>query len=286
MRIGSHIRRHTVLSYFGVAFLVAWGGTFVAVGPKFMRGQALQFSDALLAFLPMLLGPSLAGIALTCLVDGRSGLNRLFDGMRPRGVDGRWYSATLIFPVLILAVQLGLVTLLSSDFAPHFFPMGILIGLLAGCFEEIGWTGFALPRLLLRRSALAAGVLIGVLHSLWHVAADYLTASGARGVFWLPHFAMFLVSMTAMRVLVVWVYTHTRSLLLAQLMHASSTGFLSVLVPLSLTPRNDTIFYGVYAMALWAAVFLVVARCGEQMTTMRQGWPAKEPPPSFLGPEP
>lgn len=271
MDIRSQIQRHAVLSYFALAYLVAWGGTFAAVGPKFIRGETLQFTDALLAFLPMLIGPSLAGIVMTRLVDGESGIRALFSRMRLWRVDARWYSAILIFPVLILAVQLGLVALLSRDFAPYFFPEGILIGLLAGFIEEIGWTGFALPKMQLKHSALAVGLFLGVLHSLWHLVPDYLTASGTRGVYWMPRFAMFLASMTAMRVLVVWVYTNTRSVLLAQLMHASSTGFLSILVPLSLSPRNDTIFYGVYAVALWAAVIVIVARCGKHMTAVNSG---------------
>ena len=216
----------------------------------------------------MLIGPSLAGIVMAYVVDGKSGLRDLFCRMRLWRVASRWYSAILIFPILILAVQLGLVALLSRDFAPYFFPLGILIGLLAGFLEEIGWTGFATPKMQLKHSALTVGILLGVLHSLWHVAPDYLTASAARGVYWTPHFAMFLVAMTAMRALVVWVYTNTRSILLAQLMHASSTGSLSILVPLSLSPRNDTIFYGVYAVALWAAVTVVVVRYGKHMATI------------------
>lgn len=266
----SYIQRHAVLSYFVLAFLIAWGGTFAAVGPKFLQGEVLQFTDVLLAFLPMLIGPSLAGIVMMYLVDGKGGLQDLFSRMRLWRVDVRWYSAIIIFPVLILAVQLGLVALLSRDFTPYFFPMGIIIGLLAGYFEEIGWTGFALPRMQLKYSALTVGIFLGVLHSLWHLAADFLTMSGTRGVYWMPHFVMFLISMTAMRVLVVWVYTNTRSLLLAQLMHASSTGFLSILVPLSLSPRNDTIFYGVYAVALWAVVVIIVARYGRNMATVNK----------------
>jgi membrane protease YdiL (CAAX protease family) len=230
-----------------------------------MRGEALRFTDALLMFPLMLIGPSLSGVAMSGIVDGKSGFRDLFYRMRLWRVGARWYSAILIFPILILAVQLGLAALLSRDFLPVFFPMGILIGFMTGFFEEIGWTGFALPKMLLKHSALAAGVFLGVLHSLWHLAADYLAASGARGVYWLPHFVMFLVSMTAMRVLVVWVYTNTKSILLAQLMHASSTGFLSILVPLSLSPQNDTVFYGVYSVALWAAVMVVVARHGKHL---------------------
>lgn len=270
MDIRSYIQRHSVPSYFVLAFLLAWGGSFAAIGPKFIRGDALQFTDALLAFLPMLIGPSFGGIVMTYLVDGKSGLRNLFSRMRLWRVDACWYSAILIFPVLILAVQLALVFLLSTDFAPYFFPEGILIGLLAGFIEEIGWTGFALPKMKLKHNALTVGILLGLLHSLWHLPTDYFTASVARGVYWMPHFAMFLISMTAMRVLVVWVYSNTQSLLLAQLMHASSTGFLSILVPLSLSPKNDTIFYGVYAVVLWVAVVLVVVRYGRNMATVNK----------------
>ncbi len=265
MGLKSWIRRHAVGMYFALAFLVAWGGAFAAVGPKFMRGEALRFEDALLAFLPMLVGPSLAGGLMAYVADGKSGLRALLAAMRLWRVPARWYAPVLIFPVLILATQLSLVAFRSADFAPSIFPAGVAIGLLAGFFEEIGWTGFALPRMQVKYGALAAAVLLGALHSLWHLMADYLGASGARGAYWLPHFAMFLAGMTAVRVLIVWVYANTRSVLLAQLMHASSTGFLSILVPLSLSPRNDTLLYSAYAAALWAAVVVVVARNGPDM---------------------
>ncbi len=265
MSIYGFIKRHPVTTYFALAFMISWVGIFLAAGPKFIRGEALQFTDSLLMFLPMLAGPSLAGITLTGIVDGRSGLRDLFSRMGRWRVGSHWYSVILIFPILIVAVLLALTALLSPDFAPNFFPEGVLIGLVAGFFEEIGWMGYAFPKMQLKYSALTASILLGVLHTTWHLAADYLGASGARGEYWLPHFAMFVVSMTAMRVLVVWVYTNTRSVLLAQLMHASSTGFLSILVPLSLSPENDTLFYAVYAVALWVAVAIIVAKYGKHL---------------------
>ena len=265
MNISRFIKRHPVATYFTLAFLISWVCIFVAAGPKFIRGEAMQFTDALLMFLPMLAGPSLAGITLTGIVDGRSGLRDLFSRMGLWRVGVHWYSAILIFPILIVAVLLALTALLSPNFAPHFFPMGILIGLIGGFFEEIGWMGYAFPKMQLKHSALTASILLGVLHTTWHLAADYLGASVARGIYWLPHFAMFIISMTAMRVLVVWVYTNTRSVLLAQLMHASSTGFLSILVPLSLSPKNDTLFYAVYAVVLWVAVTIVIAKYGKHL---------------------
>ena len=266
MSIKAVIQRHPVGSYFGLAFTIAWAGSLIAVGPKFVRAETMQFSDELYIFLPMTAAPALAAITLTGIVDGSSGLRYLFSRMRRWRVGANWYAALLIFPVLITAVLLALATLISADFAPIFFPAGILIGLFTGFFEEAGWMGYAFPKMQSKRSALATALVLGVIHVLWHIVPDYLGASGARGAYWLPHFlAMMLLAMTAMRVLIVWVYVNTRSLLLAQLMHASSTGFLAMLDPTSISPASSTLWYAIYGVALWVVVALIVAIYGRNL---------------------
>jgi hypothetical protein len=130
--------------------------------------------------------------------------------------------------------------------------------------------GYAFPNMQLKRSALATGILLGVIHVLWHIVPDYVGASSARGAYWLPHFlTMMLVAMTAMRMLIVWVYVNTRSLLLAQLMHASSTGFLAMLDPTSLSPADSTRWYAIYGVVLWVVVAVVVAIYGKDLTHRR-----------------
>jgi len=267
MNIKAVIQRHPLGSYIALAFTIAWAGSLVAIGPKFIRGEAMQFSDELYIFLPMTAAPALAAITLTGIVDGSSGLRKLFSRMRRWRVGANWYAALLIFPILITAVLLALATLISPKFAPILFPAGLLIGLFTGFFEETGWMGYAFPNMQLKRSALATGIVLGVIHVLWHIVPDYLGASGMRGVYWLPHFlAMMLLAMTAMRVLIVWVYANTHSLLLAQLMHASSTGFLAMLDPTSLSPADSTLWYAIYGVALWVVVAAVVAIYGKDLT--------------------
>jgi membrane protease YdiL (CAAX protease family) len=140
--------------------------------------------------------------------------------------------------------------------------MGIAVGLLAGFFEETGWTGYAFPRMSLKYGALAAAVYLGLFHSTWHVVADYLGSSAALGAYWLPHFLAFMtLATTATRVLIAWVYLRTQSVLLAQLMHASSTGCLFMLTPTGLTPAADTLWYAVYAVVCVAGA-VVVAKDG------------------------
>jgi membrane protease YdiL (CAAX protease family) len=265
MKIRTLIQSQPAAAYFVLAFVISWGGSFVAVGPKFLRGETIQLTDIWLIGSIMLVTVSTLGISLTYFLDGKDGLRDLFSRMRKWRVGARWYLALLIFPVLILAVLLPLSALVSPDFRPNFFPLGILMGLAAGFLEEIGWMGFAFPKMKSRYTILTAGIILGVLHVLWHFAGDYLGAAEARGASWLPHFFAFCVSMIAMRILNVWVYVNTGSLLMAQLMHASSTGFLAILVPMSLSPELDTLFYIVYSVVLWGAALIVIARYGNNL---------------------
>jgi uncharacterized protein len=266
------IRRHPVASYFGLAYLIPAVAFAVVVGPKLVRGEATRPTDALILFPIMELAVCVTGIALTGVVDGRRGLRDLVARIGRWRVGARWYAALLIPPALILAVLLALGSLVSPDFAPKLFPLGLAFGLVAGLFEETGWMGYAFPKMRAGRSALAAGVLLGVLWGLWHApVVDGLGAATPHGASWLPFFLAFIGVVTAMRVLIVWVYENTTSVLLAQLIHASSTGFLVVLSPTHVTPAQEALWYAVYGALLWIVVALLVATQGSGLVrgTMR-----------------
>lgn len=72
------IQRHPVATYFSLVFLISWGSFLVVVGPKLIRGEAMQSTDAFLLFPAIVVGVCLVGIVLTSIVDGRSGLRDLF----------------------------------------------------------------------------------------------------------------------------------------------------------------------------------------------------------------
>jgi membrane protease YdiL (CAAX protease family) len=266
MKIKSLIQRYPVTSYFVLAYLISWGGSFAVGGPKFLRGELLEFEDVMRMGPLMLAGPFIAGIAMTYLVDGKTGLRDLFSRMLKWRVGLRWYAALLIFPGLILAVLWTLTALVSPDFAPSFIAFGILGGLLAGFIEETGWMGFAYPRMEAEFGTLRATIYLALLHGLWHAMAGYLGEADTYGVYWLPRFiAMWLVAMMAMRFLLVWIYSNTGSLLLAQLTHASSTGFLIILGPSTISPANGTLWFAVYAVILWIPAAIVIAKYGKNL---------------------
>jgi uncharacterized protein len=228
----ARIRGHPILAYFIATYVISWGGAFLVVAPELVHRQAVPQMSGLLMFPVLLLGPSIAGITLTAIVDGRQGLRSLFARMVRWQAGGGWYLALLIPPVAVLAVLLTLRTVLSPDFSPHLFPLGILFGLVPGFVEEIGWSGYVFPKMQVRYGSLRGSLLLGVLWGLWHLPViDYLGAAYPHAAYWLPYALAFIVAMTAMRVLIAWVYTNTTSVLLAQLLHVSSTASLVVLGP-------------------------------------------------------
>jgi RsiW-degrading membrane proteinase PrsW (M82 family) len=105
---------------------------------QFFAGKSSQSAERVLALFTMLLGPSLAGIAMTALVDGKKGLRKLFQQARYWQVSARWYAAALLtFPVLLLMTLILLSLFVSPEFTPSFLSLGIVYGIFAGFIEEI-----------------------------------------------------------------------------------------------------------------------------------------------------
>ena len=207
-------------------------------------------------FPAMLLGPPLSGILLTALLDGRAGLQSLFARLSLRGAMARSAVLLLLPPALILIALAGMSQLASPIFAPNFFLPGFLFGLPAGLLEEVGWTGFLDPRLCSGQSPFKSRVQLGVLWSIWHLPViNYLGAVTLHGRWWPAYFLAFALSMTAMRVLIGWIVSDSNSLLLAQLMHISSTGSLVVLSPQHVSAAQEAVWYAVYGALLWCVVF-------------------------------
>jgi membrane protease YdiL (CAAX protease family) len=215
----------------------------------------------ILMFPVMLLGPSVTAIVLTRLLDGRTGLGELFVRMRQISFAPAWYAMLLVPPALVFTVLLSLKTFVSPTYAPNHFLPGLGFGLVAGFVEEIGWMGYAFPRMRTYWNPFASAALLGVLWGTWHLPViDYLGAATPHGAYLLPFFLAFTAAITAMRELIAFVYTRTKSVLLAQLMHASSTSTLAVLSPAGVSAAQEVLWYVVYGAALWLVVAVVLTR--------------------------
>ena len=258
---------HSSAAFFLFTFVISWTGALCLVAHYLFRNMAVPKFSGLMMFPVMLLGPSLTSVFMTWATEGASGVFRLFRGMSIWRCSARWYAVLLVPAGLIVTALVLLMGLASPAYKPNLFLAGLGFGLIAGFFEEIGWTGFAFPALCRTRSALTSGILLGLLWSAWHIPViDYLGTATPHGSWWLEYFFAFGFAMTAMRILISWLYTNTGSLLLAQLMHASSTGALVVLSPVHISAAQESLWYGVYGVLLWLVVALVLLRSGPGLT--------------------
>jgi uncharacterized protein len=258
------VRRFPLACYFALVYAVS-ALALVVIGPPRLSGSAAFPVASLVMFPVMVVCVALVGVALTAATGGRSGLRDLRS--RLTRLRARWLLVVLIPPVAILAVLELFRAVAGPSFTPGFLAFGIAAGVLAGFFEEIGWTGFAYPRMRTRFGALGGALLLGLLWGVWHLpVVDSLGAASPHGMALPAFFASFVAVLTALRALIAWVYTNTGSVLMAQLLHASSTGFLVVLSAPRVTPAQEALWYLGYAVVLWAVVAVVVARWSPTLT--------------------
>src|SRR5690242_12285973 len=226
------IKRHPLVAYFTLTFALSWGGFLLMLGPSSLVSSNWQAEEKFLsAVLAMLAGPSIASLLLTGLVDGRAGYRDLVSRLGNWRVGVGWY-AIAILPAPI--VSAGVLYLLSTT-SPLFTAdnkTAIMIGGLAAAvttvLEEVGWTGFAVPRLRVRHSVPMTGLIVGVLWGLWHFLQQvFISGTYAGGI---PVLAFLVLStlaavanLTAYRVLMVWVYDRTASLFVTTVMHGMLT---------------------------------------------------------------
>ncbi len=254
------VRRHPLLCFFALAYSLTWGAIGAALAMRVLDINGLQPSQLALVFSAMALGPSISGVVLTAILEGPSGLRALWRRMTHYRLHVRWYAAALtVTPALVVPLLCGLAVLIDPVFLPQWNLHLFAIGLVAGAFEEIGWTGFATPRLLGRMAIQSAGLMLGFTWAFWHALADYTGNIATMGALWPLWFAVFwLATLPPYRLLMTWLYARTSSGFLAVLMHAGYTGWLFVLSPAT-TVTQGLIWQGAFARALWIAALVVIA---------------------------
>src|SRR5215212_5767071 len=177
------MRRHPLLSFFVLAYALSW----ILESPLVLLGDTLTDTQGLVLIILASNIPSLLAIALTAIVYGRGALRKLLCRLLTWRVEPRWYLMVVLGPVTLAG---GMVTLHTFVGGPALsFDVSLLIPALitlsfsifpgSALGEEIGWRGYALPRLQAGRSALRASLIIGMLWGVWHLPL-WLTGEPGR----------------------------------------------------------------------------------------------------------
>jgi membrane protease YdiL (CAAX protease family) len=223
----SLVRRHPLISFFVLTYAVTW----LVWAPLVIFGDRIPGP---LAFVLLVLGsnvPSVLGVLFVALLRGRSGVRTLFGRLVRARIGLRWYLAVVALavpalcavwvstllggpiPVVVTTIPAVVVLFLFSIFP------GSSIG------EELGWRGFALPRLQARHSALAASLIVGAAWGIYHFPL-FLLGSPTRP---LALFLPFAIGCVIMSIFYTWMYNGTGgSLLIVVLLHATTNLPLSV----------------------------------------------------------
>lgn len=266
------VKKYPVLTYFALTFLISWGGVAILAAPYGIPAPQAEFEQAWpVVFLPYFLGPSLSGLLMIGFLHGRAGFHHLFSRFIKWKADFRWYIVTVLTAPLLVAPLLLVFSQFSNEYVPAIFAaesrltliiMGVSVGLIfGGILEEIGWTGFAIPEMRKQHHSLFTGFIVGILWGIWHIFPTYWGSGDAAGALslslFLPPCLFYTGVLTAYRILMVWVYDNTGSLLINMCMHASLTATtLFILVP-EATGMDLAVYYLFLTAVIWLIVLFV-----------------------------
>jgi uncharacterized protein len=172
-----------------------------------------------------------------------------------------WYLIA-ISPLLISALAAGVYHVADGTPPDVFEPVtpGVLIvlfilALVTGAMgEELGWRGFALPRMQSAMSAFTASVILGTIWGFWHLPLWF------AGLGWEDmSFALFTYNCVAISVVMTWVCNNTNgNMLLITLMHLSYNFGWNLMNLAWQVPMDKTLVYQAIMLTVYAVVVLLI----------------------------
>jgi membrane protease YdiL (CAAX protease family) len=265
------MRSRSLLIYFLLAFAISWGAILISVG---LDGFPVTEEQLPVLIVAMLLGPSGAALLAAWLRSGWEGIRDLFSRLLRWRVSARWYAVAILTAPLSTVLVLASLSLFSPEFSSAFSVsedklslviMWIVSGLMVGFFEELGWTGFAIPRMRRNYGVFTTGLIVGLLWGAWHLLVNLESDTFVGAVPLALLFARLFTWLPAYRILMVWVYDHTESQLVVTLMHISLVATTGILDPV-LTGQKLLIFLLAKAAVFWLFVAVVFLTRREKAT--------------------
>jgi membrane protease YdiL (CAAX protease family) len=133
------------------------------------------------------------------------------------------YEFAILLPLALIVIGMGIAYLLGN---PVTFHTNGIVGLATAALfvgEELGWRGYALPRLLSQRNPITASLILGSLWALWHLPNFIFPIAGVPPLGPFPLIAVWIIAETFV---FTWLYINSKgSVLITTLLHASINAF-------------------------------------------------------------
>ncbi len=216
--------------FFAVAFAFAWVVWSPAV---LLSGGVSDPQTSALLHLAGSLGPIASAFVVTALATGTAGVRELLGRVFRWRVGVGWWLVALAGPAILFLVAATICWLIfegwlelgqfgrSEEFAfLGLMPYWIANIVFYGFGEEVGWRGFALPRLQTGRSALMAALILSFFWAAWHLPLfSFAMGLKSMGFVGVPGWFFFIVTGS---VLLAWVYNDTGgSVLIVSVFHGT-----------------------------------------------------------------
>jgi uncharacterized protein len=237
------MRAHPLASYFIIAYAFSW----ITLIPYVLSQWSILPNSSIFGPFHTIhtFGPTVAAVIMVSLLEGKEGIQKLRNRIKQWHIGWQWYLVVLLGIPFVELIGILLVPGASASFkgfTPSLlvsYPLYFILVFFGGgpLGEEIGWRGFALPRMQSRFGPLRATLILGVLWAFWHLEG-FLTPGkgGGPGTGWaefFSNFPVFLLMVVSIAVILTWVFNHTGgSILAAILAHASVNTPQLVIMPL------------------------------------------------------
>ena len=257
--VSNFVKRFQLLLFFLLSLIISWS-IWIPQTIRVMDGNQDMAAGSNPVNLLAVWGPALSAIILSRYLSGKVGTRRIFHQLQRWHVKFYWFLLVLLYPAAVWLIARGIDILLgySHDFsflplASYFGPekswmviIAIVLALPNALGEELGWRGFALPRLQSHFNALVASIILGIIWGIWHI--PMWMAFGMR-----EFFPMFVdVSILILpAILYTWIYNSTgASLLLIWLFHFSMT-ITQYFLPSAPTHTVDFVNLGIVILVIF-----------------------------------
>jgi uncharacterized protein len=262
-----HLRKHPLPLFFGLVFLLSWSlWAPFALDHFSLLPSRLSPGIVLAGRMLGTFGPAVSAALVSFVIGGRPAVKALLGQLKKWRVRWTWYAAAgLVFPVLLFVVA-GIYKMMPGAGSLPVQPISAanlvavaIILLLTVLGEEIGWRGFALPRMQQRWTALKSSLILGTIHTVWHL--PFWIVLGELETFGPGYWLLSWIWVMALTTYITWLMSNTgNSLLIALLFHGSfnivSVGFLPIT---TVIPA-----YIIFILLAWGIVICIIGRFGPE----------------------